>query len=805
MLSARVLAAALLAIPSAASAQSSEAARPPVASPTPEASAAAAPRALAPASSATDVMTPMGFSGGVLTPGARTLPWGTFGLRYDPQMPGARDVRGHNYVIGVGVLPYVEAAGRIAANDLHCNLYLLSTCDSQPQLRDLSMSFKVAVPLDAQERFSVALGATDLGGAATNFRSFYGAFGWRQGPFDLTVGAGRADNGGALLGGLFGRVAVQVLPVLQLSAERIPDGNYLSARAFVPVGWLPDRWHAFVDFTRRIGDGTATGSSWFAAGLNIPLDFVGTGATVAAQRRAAERAPVPLFGGGAAARAATSGAAPTVATSAAVDAPVGLPVLDGRPAAAPIPALSATPPAATGRIALASADAAAAAGATSALASDAGGPPGRADAARLARLAGALSDAGVEDVSVGERPRADGGATVVVRADNAGFRWNDLDALGVVLARTARVLAPVDAAFLIVLGRRGIPTLQVEGTAECLAAFLRTGAADCSRGDTPRMRGSGEAGFDSAMADVVWAHTGVNPSWGKTRVTIGPGLRSAVATEYGVFDYSLAAEVTVEVPLWRGASIEARRSFPISHSDDYGDGRVFGADRHRTVTDRVLLHQAVPLGAGVTARAAVGRIFDDWQGGLGEVRWQPGDGTHRVGLSAGQFRNDGSLRAGFTAEPALLSYRYLVAPLDWQLELTAGRFFLNDTGWMVVSRHWFGDVSVEAYVRSTAHPNQPEPVRFAGLQIALPLTPRREMDTRWLRIQGYARWAYGIESVVGRQQNLLTGGHGVIPPVPSELDTIHNHDRAAPAYSRRHWARVREAAQRYGGPADEAR
>jgi hypothetical protein len=774
-------------------------------------------------------MTPMGFSGGVLTPGARTMPWGTFGLRYDPQMPGARDVRGHNYVIGVGVLPYVEAAGRIAANDLHCNLYLLTTCDSQPQLRDLSMSFKVAVPLDAQQRFSIALGATDLGGAATNFRSYYGAVGWRQGPFDLTLGAGRADNAGALLGGLFGRASVQVLPVLQLSAERIPDGNYLSARAFVPVGWLPDRWHAFLDFTRRIGDGTATGSSWVGAGLNIPLDFVGTGATVAAQRRAAERAPVPLFGAAAAgspavvAGAPEGGATPRAgaaivteplprAAGARPDAPVEpatrtlpppvvMPAREGRPQTAP----PAPPAAGTARIALASAGGAVAAAEPVASASDPGGPPGRADATRLARLAAALSDAGVEDVSVGERPRSDGGTTVVVRADNAAFRWNDLDALGVVLARTARVLAPVDAAFLVVLGRRGIPTLQVEGTAECLAAFLRAGAADCPRGDTPRMRGSGEAGFDSAMTDVVWAHTGVNPSWGKTRVTIGPGLRSAVATEYGVFDYSLAAEVSVEVPLWRGASIEARRSFPISHSDDYGDGRVFGADRHRTVTDRMLLHQAVPLGAGVTARAAVGRIFDDWRGGLGEVRWQPGDGTHRVGLSAGQFRNDGSLRAGFTAEPTLLSYRYLVAPLDWQLELTAGRFFLNDTGWMVVSRHWFGDVSVEAYVRSTAHPNQPEPVRFAGLQIALPLTPRREMDTRWLRIQGYARWAYGIETVVGRQLNLLTGGHGVIPPVPSELDTIHNHDRAAPAYSRRHWARVREAAQRYGGPADEAR
>jgi hypothetical protein len=427
-------------------------------------------------------------------------------------------------------------------------------------------------------------------------------------------------------------------------------------------------------------------------------------------------------------------------------------------------------------------------------------PPGRADAAALARLAQRLEDAGVEDVSVGEQDRPDGRATVVVRADNAGFRWNDLDALGVVLARVAQVLAPIDAPVRVVLGRRGVPTLRVDATAACLDAFLRTDSPDCPRAEAPRLMSSGEAGFDEGLRDVRWAHRGGTPSWGRTRVTIAPGLRSAVGTEYGVFDYSLAAEVGVEVPLWQGASIEARRSFPIANSEDYDDRRVYGADRHRTVTDRVLLHQAVALGHGVSARAAVGRLFDDWRGGLGEVRWQPGDGRHRFSESGGVFRNGGSLREGFTAEPLLGTHRYLVAPLDWSLEVTAGRFFLNDTGWLVTSRHWFGDIAVSAYLRSTMHPGQTEATRFAGIELALPLTPRREMDTRWLRVQGSERWSYGIESLVGDVHNRLTGGFGVFAPVPNGLDVIHHHDRAVSACASRHWARIRDAAMRYGAP-----
>jgi hypothetical protein len=404
-----------------------------------------------------------------------------------------------------------------------------------------------------------------------------------------------------------------------------------------------------------------------------------------------------------------------------------------------------------------------------------------------------LADAGVEDVDVGVQDGADGEPVVVVRADNGAWRWSDLDAMGIVLGRVVRVLPGGDPRVRVVIGRRGVPTLAVEGGARCIESMLRTGVDACPAPRRARILASGDPDFADALRDVRWTHRGGNPSWGRTRVTIAPGLRTGVATEYGVWDYSLAAEVTVEVPLWRGASIDARRSFPIANSADFDDGRVFGRDRHRTLTDRVLLHQTVPLGNGLSARGAVGRIYDDWRGGLGEVRWQPGDGTHRLSAMVGRFENGGSLRRGFTAEPALGTYRYFVAPLDWSIELTAGRFFLNDTGWSIASRHWFGDVAVIAALRETRHPNARAGERFASVAIELPLTPRRSLDTRWLQLQGVDRWSYGIETLVGRDHNRITGGHGIVPPVTNGLDSVHDTDRAFGAYARRNWTRIRDA------------
>ena len=111
-----------------------------------------------------------GFSGMGLTPDARLLGWGEFGFAYDREVPGARDTSGHNFVAGFGLLPNLEVSARIAANSLNANGFT----DPNAGIRDLSASAKLGIGLDPRNRWRIAGGIADFGGAATNFRTYYG-------------------------------------------------------------------------------------------------------------------------------------------------------------------------------------------------------------------------------------------------------------------------------------------------------------------------------------------------------------------------------------------------------------------------------------------------------------------------------------------------------------------------------------------------------------------------------------------------------------------------------------------------------
>jgi hypothetical protein len=118
----------------------------------------------------TTTLTQAGYTGLGITPNAHLLRWGLGEITYDTQLPGVvRDPTGHNVVLGFGLLPNLEIAGRLATNNIHRNCFT-EGCGS----RDLSASAKVGIGLDAANRFRIAAGMTDIGGAVTYFRTYYG-------------------------------------------------------------------------------------------------------------------------------------------------------------------------------------------------------------------------------------------------------------------------------------------------------------------------------------------------------------------------------------------------------------------------------------------------------------------------------------------------------------------------------------------------------------------------------------------------------------------------------------------------------
>jgi hypothetical protein len=172
-----------------------------------------------------NTMTAAGFSGLAVTPNANLLGWGRADLTYDHQLPGVvRDPQGHNFVAGFGLLPNLEVAGRLATNTFNANCFT-EACGA----RDLSASAKFGIGLDTLNRFRIAAGVTDVGGAVNYFRTYYGVLTYSEGPWEASGGLARRSATGvngskSPLDGPFAGAAWQPLPFIRGQLE-YTDGN----------------------------------------------------------------------------------------------------------------------------------------------------------------------------------------------------------------------------------------------------------------------------------------------------------------------------------------------------------------------------------------------------------------------------------------------------------------------------------------------------------------------------------------------------------------------------------------------------
>jgi len=726
----------------------------------PSISAAVAVLALSfsPAKAQVSTLTQAGYTGLGLTPNAHLIDWGRMEATYDRQLPGlVRDPTGHNFVLGFGLLPNLELVGRLATNSLDRNCFT-EGCGT----RDLSASGKLAIGLDSANRFRAAVGATDVGGAATNFRSFYGVVSYNEGPIEASAGLARRSAARTTamspLHGPFAAAGWQPLPWLRGQLEYTDGNAWAGVRLFAPKAWLPEGWTAHIGSNHRLNDNKLTRGAWITAGVSIPLYKVpalpGSGPQAPAPQLAGAQRPLPVY------EARTLPAPPPDATATA------------RPA--PVPATPATD-------------------------------------ADLERLAAALEANGLEDISIGRMP--DG--SIAVRANNGSYRWNAADALGAALGAIARTLGEHKAGYRLILTQRQTPVVAVTGQADCLRDWIAGDNAGCTAG---QLSTPGTGALEPLHEGAAWAVRNGAPGWHKLRVSISPVLHTSIGTELGALDYSAGLNLGLQLPLWAGASVEWRRNVPLAHTRDYENGGAFATWRVRPETERLALTQTLRLPlerwlapgddararrwglAGVTAQASAGRFGSRFDGVHGALRWEPGQGRHRVGAETGYLRNDrfdsGLQNLGpRTARPLLAHYRYHVTPTRTYLEASAGQFFYNDRGIQLGLRQWFGDVAVRAYYRRTSFQGAPTR-QFAGLELSLPIGPRRDAAVgRHLQVGGTPRFALVKETLVRdpNNNNAVRPGFGLATPAPA-LDEAFNSDRAGLVYFEDNIRRIRDAA-----------
>lgn len=356
---------------------------------------------------------------------------------------------------------------------------------------------------------------------------------------------------------------------------------------------------------------------------------------------------------------------------------------------------------------------------------------------RLDTLARALRATGLDRVRVGLL-----GGQLVVEYENHRYLQNEADALGVVLGLAAEY-APVGTARVHALTLKA--GLQVSETSVEVAAyrsFLRDG-------DAARVKdtmGFGRLpGYDAAA--VQWAAgeagTGRRQNW--LRVELKPLLNYTLGTEYGAFDYSLAAQVRSAVGLWKGAEVYADVVQRAAHSANMEQGRVFAGSLHRNGLKTVALQQSFWLGPRLFTSVGVGKYNHDDRGAEGEsilfLPWNE-DTLH---LKGSHMRHQADVLPGFE-EAVAASYRWKFDSRTW-VEGGYQQYTDRSTGPALTLTRWFGDVAVQVFARRGGNNS------FVGLELSLPLGPRQGMAAGPVQLTGTPRYAQSIRTRLTNASN----------------------------------------------------
>lgn len=356
---------------------------------------------------------------------------------------------------------------------------------------------------------------------------------------------------------------------------------------------------------------------------------------------------------------------------------------------------------------------------------------------RLDGLARALRATGLDRVRVGML-----GDQLVVEYENYRYLHNEADALGVVLGLAAEA-APAGTVRVHAITRKaGQEVFETSVEVAAYREFLRD--ADAAR--VKNTLGFGRlAGYDDAAVQWATGEAGAGRRQTWLRVELKPLLNYTLGTEYGAFDYSLAANVRSTVGLWKGAEVYTDVVQRVAHSDNMEPGHLFASSLHRNGLKTVALQQSFWLGPRWFTSVGAGRYNHDDHGAEGEsilfLPWNA-DTLH---LKGSYMRHQANVLQRL-AEAYAGSYRWRFNTETW-VEAGYQQYTDRSTGPAITFTRWFGDVAVQVFARKGGNNT------FVGLELNLPLTPRQGMGAGPVQLTGTPRYAQSIRTL------LTTGGN----------------------------------------------
>jgi hypothetical protein len=217
------------------------------------------------------VLSANGTSGIGILPDATVIPTSSTTISFDRTLPGAANPKGYNTQIGLGLYDSLELVGRLATNDQRCNMFQAGACPANT-IRDFSASLKWSLPLEwfKQNNANLALGVTDVGGAASYFKSYYVVASKEMGPFELSIGHGKAMANFALLNGTFGGLTYRPAKWLDLNVQRVGPNSWAVASLKSEIPYT--QASGYITLNQRLSDAPVTEKQWVGVGVSIPLD-----------------------------------------------------------------------------------------------------------------------------------------------------------------------------------------------------------------------------------------------------------------------------------------------------------------------------------------------------------------------------------------------------------------------------------------------------------------------------------------------------------------------------------------------------
>ncbi|MBI5441431.1 MAG: YjbH domain-containing protein [Deltaproteobacteria bacterium] len=417
--------------------------------------------------------------------------------------------------------------------------------------------------------------------------------------------------------------------------------------------------------------------------------------------------------------------------------------------------------------------------------------PSGQDDGRISELRRLLVAHGFQNIRAGIQERV-----LLVEYDNAVYNWNELDALGIVLFKAAETAPDGVDLITAVIKKRNLRIMTVTAPRDLLSRFREDPTV------AGELRSALEATYGGPDAESPVPGPVENSSFLTSSVVLAPGLTTTLGNEFSAFEYLLSLKPELQTNLWKGAITSLRWDVPLLWSHEFEENGFLANSRKPTKLDRVMLFQGVRLLPSVTATLGGGMVLKDQFGTLNEVAAHSPEGDHRVRLKHIQLRNRETEK---TKKSYVASYRYRYQPLDLSLEANVGQFFSEDKGLLLELKRFFGDTSISLYYKDTRlKEGSPRRWKAAGIQIGIPLTPRRDMKPRIIQVRGTDEFNYAQETTLVTKDMSLN----FLAPVPLAINfqptinterIFYGRDRITPSYLKEHLLRLRDAYLTYGG------